>query len=356
YGWARFQNRFNVELEPNEANRFEWVVEYDPYDPKSVPVKRTALGRFGHEAATTILNRDGRVVVYMADDDYNEYVYRFVSSGTYNPNDRATNFNLLDQGTLSVARFDADGNVNWLPLVHGQGPLTAANGIDSQGDVLLQVKRAGDLVGATPMDRPEDFEADPATGRVYLVLTKNKKREIVDAANPRPKNPTGHIIELTPPGEGTALDHAASTFKWEHFILAGDPGNPEHAVQYHPAVSANGWLANPDNIAFDSRGRMWIATDGAPSFDIADGLYGVDTVGPGRALPKLIYAAPIGAEITGPSFTPDGQTLFISVQHPAENSETLEKATTRWPDFSEKIPPRPAVVVITRDGGGEIGV
>jgi hypothetical protein len=354
-GWARFHNRFNVEMEPNEANRFEWVVEFDPYDPTSMPSKRTALGRFGHEAATTILNSDGRVVVYMGDDDYHEYVYRFVSNGTLNPSDRAANMNLLDDGVLSVARFNADGTVEWIPLVQGQGPLTPENGFSSQGDVVIQTKRAGDLVGATPMDRPEDFEANPVTGRVYLVLTKNKKRETVDAANPRPKNPTGHIIELIPPGEGSVLDHAAGSFKWEHFILAGDPTNPEHAAQYHPAVSANGWLANPDNIAFDPRGRLWIATDGAPSFDIADGLYGVDTTGPGRALPKLIYAAPTGAEVTGPCFTPDGQTLFVAVQHPAEDSETLEKVTTRWPDFDENLPPRPSVVVITRDGGGEVG-
>jgi secreted PhoX family phosphatase len=320
-----------------------------------MPIKRTALGRFGHEAATTILNKDGRVVVYMGDDDYNEYVYRFVSNRTFDPNNRAANMNLLDDGVLSVARFNPDGTMEWIPLIHGQGPLTPENGFNSQGDVAIQTKRAGDLLGATPMDRPEDFEANPVTGRVYSVLTKNKKRETVDAANPRLKNPTGHIIELAPPGENGALDHAASAFKWEHFILAGDPGNPEHAAQYHPAVSANGWLANPDNIAFDPQGRLWIATDGAPSFDIADGLYGVDTTGPGRALPKLIYAAPTGAEVTGPCFTPDGQTLFVAVQHPAEDSETLEKATTRWPDFSENIPPRPSVVVITRDGGGFIG-
>jgi uncharacterized protein len=357
-GWARFHDRFNVEKEPNEPNRFDWVVEYDPYDPELQPVKRTALGRFGHEAAQTVLNKDGRVVVYMGDDDYFEYIYRFVSRGTVNTADRAANRDLLDDGTLAVGKFHDDGTLEWLPLVHGQGPLTAANGFNSQADVVIQARKAGDLVGATPMDRPEDFEADPVTGRVYLVLTKNKKRaaDKVDAVNARAKNLWGQIVELLPPGEGKDADHAADKYKWDMFLLAGDPSVAETGAKYGAGVSANGWFANPDNIAFDPKGRMWIATDGAPDFGIADGLYGVETDGPARAVPKLIYAVPMGAEMTGPCFTPDGQTLFIAVQHPAEASETLAKAATRWPDFDDKMPPRPSVVVITRDGGGEIGI
>ncbi|MGE0117052.1 MAG: PhoX family phosphatase [Dongiaceae bacterium] len=356
YGWARFHDRFNIDKEPNEPNRYDWVVELDPYDPNSVPVKRTALGRFGHEAATTVVNKDGRVVVYLGDDDYFEYVYRFVSRGTFDPNDRAANKDLLDDGTLSVGRFNDDGTLDWLPLVFGQGPLTPDNGFENQGDVVLQARKAGDLLGATPMDRPEDFEPNPVNGRVYLVLTKNAKREAeqVNAANARAKNETGHIIELLPPGEGKDADHAADRFAWDAFILAGDPA-AAHGAKYGGAVSANGWFACPDNIAFDPQGRLWIATDGAPDFNIADGLYAVEVDGPNRAVPRLLYAAPMDAEVCGPCFTPDGQTLFVAVQHPAEASETLEKASTRWPDFDPKIPPRPSIVVITRDGGGEIG-
>jgi uncharacterized protein len=358
YGWARFNDRFNVDKEPNEPNRFDWVVELDPYEPNSAPVKRTALGRFGHEAATTIVNKDGRVVVYLGDDDYFEYIYKFVSRGTFNPDDRAANKDLLDDGTLHVGKFNDDGTLDWLPLVFGQGPLTPDNGFDNQGDVVLKAREAGDLLGATPMDRPEDFEPNPVNGRVYLVLTKNAKRkpEQVNAVNTRAENKTGQIIELLPPGEGKDADHTAAQFKWDAFILAGDPAAAEQGAKYGAQVSANGWFACPDNIAFDPQGRLWIATDGAPDLGIADGLYATEIDGPGRAVPKLLYAAPMDAEVCGPCFTPDGQTLFVAVQHPAEGSETLEKATTLWPDFDPKTPPRPAIVVITRDGGGEIGV
>jgi secreted PhoX family phosphatase len=356
-GWSRYQDRFNIDKEPNEPNRFDWVVEIDPYDPKAQPAKRTALGRFGHEAATSVINKDGRAVVYLGDDDYFEYAYKFVSTGKVDLQDRSKNANLLDDGTLYVAKFNEDGTLDWLPLVFGQGPLTPENGFNNQGDVVFQARKAGDLLGATPMDRPEDFETNPVTGHVYLVLTKNKKRkpDQLNPANTRAENVTGHILELLPPGEGKDADHAATQYKWDAFILAGDPSVAEQGAKYGGAVSANGWFANPDNIAFDPQGRLWIATDGAPDFGIADGLYGTEVEGPGRAIPKLLYAVPMDAELCGPCFTPDGQTLFVSVQHPAEKSEMLEKATTRWPDFDDKTPPRPSVVVITKDGGGDIG-
>jgi secreted PhoX family phosphatase len=174
------------------------------------------------------------------------------------------------------------------------------------------------------MDRPEDFEPNHVNGRVYLVLTKNSKRkpEQVNAANTRAKNTTGHILELLPPGEGKDADHAAAQFKWDVFILAGDPTAADQGAKYGEGISANGWFANPDNIAFDPQGRLWIATDGAPDFGIADGLYATEIDGPGRAVPKLMYAVPMNAEMCGPCFTPDGQTLFVAVQHPAEKSET----------------------------------
>src|SRR5262249_38741479 len=150
---------------------------------------------------------------------------RFVSKGTFNPNDRASNKALLDDGELSVAKFDASGDLNWVPLVHGQKGLTAENGFADQGEVLIKARLAGDLVGATGMDRPEDFETNPVNGKVYAVMTKNKKRtaDQVDAANPRAENTTGHILELSPPGDGKEADHAAATYKWDVFLLAGDP-------------------------------------------------------------------------------------------------------------------------------------
>ncbi len=357
YGFARVEARLQLDKEPNEPNRFDWVVEIDPYEPGAAPVKRTALGRLGHEGATPIVNKDGRVVVYMGDDDYFEYIYRFVTKGTFNPNDRAANKDLLDEGELSVAKLADDGTLTWLPLVHGQNGLTAENGFADQGELLIKARLAADLLGATPMDRPEDIEANPINGRVYAVMTKNKKRKAdqIDAANPRAENLYGHILELTPPGSGKDVDHAAASFKWDVFLLAGDPAKPEQGAKYNPHITADGWFAAPDNIAFDPSGRLWIATDGATDFDIADGLYATDTDGDGRALTRFFFSCPTGAEMCGPCFTPDGKTLFVSVQHPAEDSETLDKATTRWPDFADNLPPRPSVVAITHKDGLDIG-
>ncbi len=240
YGRARFDDRFNVEKEPNEANRFDWVIEIDPYDPASTPVKRTALGRMAHEAATVVLNKDGKVVVYMGDDDYFEYIYRFVSTAAFDPANLETGKNILDDGVLSVAKVNADGTMNWLPLVHGQGPLTADKGFASQADVLLKTRLAADALGATPMDRPEDMETNPVTGRVYAIMTKNKKitADKLNPVNTRPENHYGHIVELIPPGgAGKDADHTAETYTWDLFVLAGNPKDPKHGAKFHPATS-----------------------------------------------------------------------------------------------------------------------
>src|SRR4029453_6863209 len=164
YAWSKFNDRFNVAKEPNEPNRFGPMREYDAYDRKAAPLKRTAPGRFKHEGATTVLNKDGHVVVYAGDDERFDYLYKFVTAGTYNANDRAANMNLLDEGTLYVAKFGADGKVQWLPLTHGEGPLTAENGFASQADVAIHARLASDKVGAPPMDRPEGVEGNPGNG------------------------------------------------------------------------------------------------------------------------------------------------------------------------------------------------
>lgn len=354
--WARYFDRFNFDKEPNEPNRFGWIVEIDPYDPKSTPVKRTALGRAAHECATQALSHDGRVAFYSGDDARMEYVYKFVTEGRYDASRPEANRDLLDRGTLYVARFEENGKMRWLPLVHGQGPLTSANGFHSQADVVIEARRAGDLLGATPMDRPEDVEAHPVTGHVYVVCTFNERRkpDQLNAANPRANNRFGHIVEIVPPIVNGKPDHAASECDWGFFLLGGNPDDPAHGARYGGAVSPNGWLAAPDNIAFDRKGRIWITTDGQGRFGFNDSLYAAQVSGPGRGVTRAFFTGPRGSEICGPAFTPDGRTLFLSVQHPGEGS-TFDKPSTRWPDFAEGMPPRSAVLAITRDDGGEIG-
>ncbi len=321
-------------------------------------MKRTAIGRFKHECATTVVNPDGRISVYSGDDQRFDYLYKFVTHGRYDPNNREANRDLLDSGTLYVAKFEADGGMRWLPLVFGTGPLTPENDFHSQADVLIETRRAADLVGATPMDRPEDVETNPVNGRTYVMCTNNTKRkpDQVNAANPRPKNKHGHVIELIPPTKDGKPDHAALDYRWEFFFLAGDPADPDSGAKYLADISPSGWVSAPDNCTFDGRGRIWITTDGQPKVGFSDSVYAADTEGPGRGLTRCFFNAPTGAEICGPTFTPDHRTLFVAIQHPAEDKgSSFDKPTTRWPDFKPDMPPRPSVVAITKNDGGEIG-
>jgi secreted PhoX family phosphatase len=364
FSWGLFDPRFNVEKEPTEMNRFGWVTEVDPLSPGSTPRKHTALGRFKHESATVIVNKDGRVVVYSGDDERYEFVYRFISKGRFDPANRSANLDLLTEGDLSVARYNKDGSLDWLPLVHGQGPLTAAaNGFESQADVLIDARYAARLIGATPLDRPEDIEVSPKTGKIYVTLTYNERRKAseVDAANPRETNRFGHILEMIPP-DG---DHTAARFGWTILLLCGDPAKPEHGATFHPATSKDGWFGMPDNMAFDGRGRLWVGTDGnePEKTGRGDGIWGVETEGPLRGYSKHFLRVPAGAECTGPFFTPDDETLFVSVQHPGEDGpsypahgrfSSADDPSTRWPDFKADMPPRPAVVAVVRKGGGKL--
>jgi uncharacterized protein len=358
--WYKTVERFDVAKEPNEPHRFGWMVEYDPYDPASVPVKRTALGRLKHEGATTIVNKDGRLVVYTGDDERFDYLYKYVSNGTYDQSAGTANGTLLDDGTLYVAKFDED-KLTWLPLVQGDGPLTVENGFPSQAEVLIFTRKAADLLGATPMDRPEDVEPNPVNGRVYVALTNNTRRkaEQVDGPNPRAENAHGQIIELVPPGEGADADHAATEFGWSMLLLAGDPAKEGSGAMYGEGSEA--WFSSPDNVAIDPEGRLWISTDQGDAQaknNIPDGMYCCDVEGAGRAVVKFFFACPRGAEMCGPEFTPDGRTLFVAPQHPGELADfasTFEKPASRWPDFKNGMPPRPSVVVITKDDGGPIG-
>ncbi|ATU93106.1 PhoX family protein [Phyllobacterium zundukense] len=365
YDWGNFHERFDVSKDPNEANRFGWVVEIDVNDPNSIPKKRTAMGRFKHEGADSIVAKDGRVVFYLGDDERFDYVYKFVTKGKFNPDDRAANLDLLDEGTLYVAKFDVDGTIAWLPVVFGEGPLTEANGFHSQADVLIETRRAGDLLGATKMDRPEDIGPNGVNGKVYVMLTNNTKRkdDQVDAVNPRAKNAFGHIVEIAEE-DG---NFAATKGKWEILLKCGDPSVADVGASFSTDTTKNGWFGMPDNCAVDADGRLWVSTDGNSPKETGrtDGIWAVDTDGPARATSKLFFRVPVGAEMCGPLMLPDMATMMVAVQHPGDGGEDwkgfgrpsyYEDLSTRWPDFKDNMPVRPSVLAITKKGGGKIAV
>jgi hypothetical protein len=351
--WEAFHTRFDVAQEPNEGFRHGWMVEVDPYDPNMVPVKRTALGRFRHEAATIGVAPNGQVVAYMGDDAVFEYVYKFVTTGRYNARNRAANMNLLDEGTLYVAKFNEDGSGQWVPLIFGQGPLTPENGFNSQADVVINVRKAGDLVGATKMDRPEDVEPNPVNKRIYVALTSNSQRgaegrAAPDAANPRATNRTGHVIEIIETND----NYAATTFRWEMFIVAGLPSDPSTYFAGFDKSQVSP-IAVPDNVAFDRLGTLWIATDGqASAIKFNDGLYAVPVAGPQRGNVQQFFSSVAGSEVCGPEFTPDNRTLFLAIQHPGEGS-TFEEPISTWPDRVGL--PRPSVITIQAFDSRPIG-
>ncbi|RVT83242.1 PhoX family phosphatase [Rhodobacteraceae bacterium CCMM004] len=363
YAWGKFYDAWNVDKEPNMPNKYGWIVEVDPLDPDAMPVKHTALGRFRHEGAETTVAPDGRLVIYSGDDNRFDYVYKYVSAGIVS-DDRAANSALLSDGTLYVARFDEDGTVTWMPLVHGEGPLTAENGFNDQGDVMIDTRLAADLLGATPMDRPEDIQPR-GDGTAVVMLTNNTRREVGDenAANPRADNAFGHILEIKEDGG----DHAATTGTWDIVVRCGDPEIADVGAMWHPETSESGWFGSPDNCAYDADGRLWISTDQGGNWGKtgkSDGLYSLETEGDLRGHSKLFFRCPVGGELCGPYFGDDGATLFLAVQHPgtdgtkdlvgfARNS-TFEDPATRWPDFAEGMPPRPSVVIVTKEGGGKI--
>ena len=360
-GWHVHDPRFDVAKTPNEVNRHGWVVEIDPFDPHSTPVKRTALGRFKHENAALAQTAGGRAVVYMGDDERGEFIYKFISRDKIDHANPKANRNLLDHGTLYVAQFDAGdsnpdhpkGKGQWVELTFGKNGLDADAGFTSQAEVLIHARLAASVVKATRMDRPEWIVVSPKDGQVYCTLTNNAKRgedgQPVGGPNPRAKNQYGQILRWR-----EAEDNAsAMEFEWDLFVVAGNPsvhaGTPQGGSSN---INPQNMFNSPDGLSFDADGRLWIQTDGDSSNkgDFAGmGNNQMLCADPASGEIRRFMVGPVGCEVTGISFAPDYKTLFIGIQHPGENGGST---------FPEHLPngkPRSSVIAITREDGGIIG-
>jgi secreted PhoX family phosphatase len=190
------------------------------------------------------------------------------------------------------------------------------------------------------------------------MLTNNSSRSETSAGNPRAENVFGHIIEVSEDSK----NFSSTTATWDVLVQCGDPEKAEHNALWNPQTSENGWFASPDNAVVDSQGRLWVATDQSVNTSLSgtnDGLWAMETAGAMRGTGKMFFRAPMGAEICGPIFADDGESLFLSVQHPGDTNSggvtRIKTATTYWPDFEPDMPPRPSVMVVQRKGGGKVG-
>ena len=343
----------------NEPNTFGWLVEFNPFDPASIPVKRTALGRFAHEGIVFAPVIAGKpLVCYSGDDSRFEYIYKFISADAYDP--ATASGALLDKGTLYVARFNADGTGDWLALAPGENGLTPDAGFADLADVLVNTRAAADLAGATKMDRPEWGTVDPATGEVYFTLTNNNRRDLtqVDAVNPRAENVFGQIVRW----KYADTNHADTRFAWELFVMAG---NPKQSTTFNDlTLNDDSIFACPDGIWCDPNSRLWIQTDMGdigPDYEgpLKDfGMNAMLAADPKTGEIRRFLTGPHGQEITGLSMTPDGMTMFVNVQHPGGHTSPEDFAAGKFgsgfPDYNGSVP-RSATLVITRDDDGVIG-
>lgn len=356
YGWEKFDERFDISKHPNEINRFGWVVEIDPLDPDSTPIKRTALGRFKHENVALQIATDGRVVAYMGDDERGERIYKFVSKHSYKAGDIAHNRHLLDEGTLYVAIFEGSdkplaGKGRWVALAHGQNGLIPENGFPSQAEICINTRRAADFVGATSMDRPEWIAVNPINGMVFCTLTNNSKRGDKfppNAANPRSNNIYGQIIRWREDDD----DHTSERFSWDMFVMAGNPN-------VYPANDPRSGTSNitkantfnsPDGIGFDSAGRIWIQTDGKYTNEgdfAGQGNNSMLCGDPKTGEIRRFLTGPKSCEITGIAWANNERTMFVNIQHPGEKNDST------FPHKGKT--PRSSVIMISKDDGGVIG-
>jgi secreted PhoX family phosphatase len=369
--WERFDKRFDLAQEPNEANRFGWIVEIDPYDRNSTPVKHTALGRFKHEGANIIIAKDGRAVAYMGDDERFDYMYKFVSDERFRPGDgrreREHNKRLLDAGTLYVAKFtgdspaseidgsgklpadgEFDGSGEWIPLAHNDQSFV--DGFTAE-EVYIFTRLAADKAGATKMDRPEDVEPSRHNRRIYAALTNNTDRgkpgkEGPTEINPRNGNKHGHVLEI----EEAGSDNTALKFSWKLLLVCGDPAAPDTYFGGYDKTQVSP-ISCPDNVAFDRKGNLWISTDGN-ALGSNDGLFAVPVEGEHRGRVKQFLTVPIGAETCGPVIS--DSFVLVSVQHPGEvDGASADNPVSHWPEGGDSQP-RPSVVAVWRTRGGEI--
>lgn len=344
YDYHKYDARFDVSKNPGEPRRAGYVVEIDPADPMSVPVKRSALGRFKHENAALVLAPDGRVVVYLGDDERGEFLYKFISDAAYVPGgDTAA---LLDEGTLHVAQFHEDGTGQWLPLTPETTGMTLP-------EICILTRQAASKVGATTMDRPEWVAVNPVMAEGYCALTNNKNRGIkpnaggdetpVGGPNPRAENLYGQIVRWRPKG----ADHAAEAFDWDLYVMAGNPALHQDARAGSANINAGNLFNSPDGMAFDSSGLLWIQTDGD------DGNEG-DFTGMGNnqmlvgdpvsGRIERFMTGPKGSEVTGLCWSADRRAMFVGIQHP----------DAPFPDGEGRLP-RSSIVVITRRDGAVLG-
>lgn len=349
YAWATADERFDISKHPNEPNRAGYIVEIDPFDPTSTPKKRTALGRFKHENAELVVDGSGRVVIYMGDDERGEFIYKFVSDGVYSVG--GDNSDLLETGSLFVAKFHDDGTGEWLALT----PETT--GMASQAAISVHTRQAASAVGATTMDRPEWVAANPNKAEIYCCLTNNRNRGVkpnaggddtsVNGPNPRETNNYGQIVRWMPDGG----DHTAAGFSWNLFVLAGNPTVHSDAYAGSQNVTADNMFNSPDGLAFDTTGLLWIQTDGNYSNegDFAGMGNNQMLIGdPETGEIKRFLVGPNECEVTGFAWSPDRKTVFVGVQHPGE------KGNSHFPGGGGSVP-RSCVIAIRRDDGGLIG-
>ncbi len=370
-GWSEVDPRFDLSVDPHEAHRFGWIVELDPMDPRSTPVKHTMLGRFKHEGANIVIAASGQAVAYLGDDERGDYLYKFVSRKKYRAKQTRANLRhnkaLLSEGTLYVARLTGDGTEDgrhdgtgeWIPLTSHTTSYVPGMSV---ADVLLFTRLAADKVSPTRMDRPEDVEPNLVNGKVYAALTNNSNRGTpglpVDEANPvgssmvrssldAPLTPAtgnrnGYVLEMTPSG----ADHAGTRFTWDLLLVCGDPAAAETWFGGFDKAEVSP-ISCPDNLAFDTDGNLWISTDGN-ALGSNDGIFRVPVSGPDRGQVLQFVTMPVGAEACGPLLVDKNRSLFFAVQHPGEvDGSTFEKQTSTWPHTHDF--PRPSVCVAFKD-------